>query len=330
MDRRIFIRNSALVAAATTLGVSEAISAPKIVQFPNIKFGICADLHQDIMHDGPERLQAFITEMNKKKVDFIIQMGDFCRPYDYNKIILDIWKQFKGPNYHVIGNHDTDGGFTRDQVVEYWGAKGKYYSFDLKGYHFIVLDGNEGTRTATRRYPSMFSLEQLEWLEKDLETAKLPVMVFVHQGLDNDGGVENAMKVRYILEQANLKAKTKKVHLVFSGHHHCDYYNVINGIHYIQINSMSYHFMGKKYMKPSYSEDILQKHPKLLETTPYKDPLWATIEVQANGNFTMTGKKSQFVGPSPRERGKNRLDDIYPGVSFISDHKFNLNGVSNT
>ena len=30
--------------------------------------------------------------------------------------------------------------------------------------------------------------------------------------------------------------------MVFSGHHHQDYRNIINGIKYIQINSMSYHY----------------------------------------------------------------------------------------
>ena len=322
MNRRFFIKSSSLVLTAAQIqGVAASYSDNK---YAPLRFGICADLHQDVMHDGPERLQAFINDMNDKKVDFIIQMGDFCRPYDYNKIILDIWKQFKGPDFHVIGNHDTDGGFTRDQVVEYWGAKAKYYSFDLKGYHFIVLDGNEGEPTPARKYPSTFSKTQLLWLEKDLDNTRLPVMVFVHQGLDNDAGVENGMKVRYILEQANKKNRAGKVHLVFSGHHHCDYYNNINGIHYIQINSMSYHFMGKKYMRSSYSEDILLKHPKLLETTPYKDPLWATVSVQQDGSVTLTGKKSVFVGPAPRERGEDYLDDIYPGVPYISDRNLKL------
>ncbi len=36
-----------------------------------------------------------------------------------------------------------DGGFTREQTIEYWGMPTKYYSFDMKGYHFIILDGND-------------------------------------------------------------------------------------------------------------------------------------------------------------------------------------------
>ena len=101
-----------------------------------LRFGICADIHKDIMHDGDERLKTFIDEVKKKDLDFIIQLGDFCRPYDYNQDFMDIWNSYPGKKYHVIGNHDMDGGFTRDQVVEYWNAIGKTYSFDCNGYHF--------------------------------------------------------------------------------------------------------------------------------------------------------------------------------------------------
>ncbi|MDB5091575.1 MAG: alkaline phosphatase, partial [Mucilaginibacter sp.] len=108
-----------------------------------IRFGICADIHQDIMHDGELRLQVFIDDMQKQDVDFIIQLGDFCRPYDRNLPFLKIWEQFQGPRYHVIGNHDNDGGFTHDQVITFWKAPLKYYSFDKNGYQIVVLNFNE-------------------------------------------------------------------------------------------------------------------------------------------------------------------------------------------
>ena len=80
-----------------------------------LRIGICADPHQDIMHDAEQRLQVFIDRVKTEKVDFIIQMGDFCVPKKENMEFLHIWKQWKGTNYHVIGNHDTDGGFTREE-----------------------------------------------------------------------------------------------------------------------------------------------------------------------------------------------------------------------
>ncbi|NIP96728.1 MAG: alkaline phosphatase, partial [Akkermansiaceae bacterium] len=48
-----------------------------------------------------------------------------------------------GPRYHVIGNHDTDGGYQREQTVAWWKMTARYYSFDHAGTHFVVLDGND-------------------------------------------------------------------------------------------------------------------------------------------------------------------------------------------
>lgn len=61
-----------------------------------LKFGICTDIHKDVIHDADERLQAFIDEAKEKNLDFIIQLGDFCRPYDYNQVFMDIWNSYPG------------------------------------------------------------------------------------------------------------------------------------------------------------------------------------------------------------------------------------------
>ncbi|WP_199118169.1 metallophosphoesterase [Pedobacter sp. ASV28] len=324
MNRRSFIKGTSIAALVSGMGWPLKASMSKNLSFKKLKFGICADLHYDIMPDGLDRINAFINQMNAEKVDFIIQMGDFCKVNHNNKPLLDAWNKFKGPKHHVLGNHDMDGGFTFEQVLDFWGAKEPYYSFDMNGFHFIVLNANEGKVTTERKYPSNFSNRQLTWLEKDLKITPLPSMVFLHQGLDNDSGVENAMKVRYILEQANLSANGKKVHMVFSGHHHKDYMNTINGIRYIQINSMSYYFIGKKYMANTYGEEIMSKYPKLKEVCPYTTPLWATVEVDATGNFKLNGQKAMFLGKSPKERGKPYLDDISPAASIVSDRGFKL------
>ena len=43
------------------------------MHYNNVRFGIFTDLHLDIMHDGRARLNAFIDQMEKENVDFIIQ-----------------------------------------------------------------------------------------------------------------------------------------------------------------------------------------------------------------------------------------------------------------
>ena len=38
-----------------------------------VRFGVCADVHKDIMHDADARLRAFVDRMNRERVDFVVQ-----------------------------------------------------------------------------------------------------------------------------------------------------------------------------------------------------------------------------------------------------------------
>jgi len=325
MQRRKFIKSA--IGGSSVLLLPLNISAGTKKSSQSLKFGICADVHKDIMHDADARLQAFIDEVTHENLDFIIQMGDFCRPYDYNQGFMDIWNSFPGKKYHVIGNHDMDGGFKREQVVDYWKSDGKYYSFDTKGVHCVVLDGNDHDASSDRPggYARIIGDEQLNWLESDLEQTSLPTLIFCHQGLDNDlGGIYNATKSRLVLERANKKAGFQKVIGVFSGHHHQDYQNTINGIHYIQINSMSNQWLGDKYKHNRYSKEVDEKYPWVKYTAPYKDPLWAIVDISLNKTLKIEGRKSEFVKPGPKELGVNKYAFGYENVPVISDRIFKL------
>jgi len=327
-QRRDFIRILTIGGIGLMSPLQLKANASEIREQGTLKFGLCADVHKDVMHDADERMQAFIREATEKELDFIIQLGDFCRPYEYNLEFMSIWNSFPGKKYHVIGNHDMDGGFTREEVVEYWNSEGRYYSFDCKGFHFIVLDGNDQDPSPNRPggYSRFFGREQLDWLEKDLDNTELPCLVFSHQGMDNDlGGIHNGTESRLVLERANERAGRQKVQLVFSGHHHQDYYNNINGIHYIQINSMSYQWLGEKFQHQRYSKEVDEKFPWIKYTVPYKDPLWAYAEISSGNHFHLYGKQSEFVGPSPKELGVDMREFGYPIVPYISDKELHLN-----
>ena len=324
--RRDFIKVLSLGSAAIVLPLNLNAKVLGSSEKKTLRFGICSDVHKDIMHDADLRMKAFIEEASEKELDFIIQLGDFCRPYDYNLNFMSIWNSYPGKKYHVIGNHDMDGGFSREQVVKYWNAMGRYYSFDCNGYHLVVLDGNDNDTSPNRPtgYARFIGKEQLQWLESDLEKTKLPVIVFSHQGLDNDlGGIYNATESRLVLERANTQAGFQKVQLVFSGHHHQDYCNNINGIHYLQINSMSYQWLGEEFQHIRYSEEVNESYPWIKYTVPYKDPIWAYAEFSSD-TFRLYGKKTEFVGPSPEDLGVDVTKFGYPIVPYISDKEINL------
>ncbi|WP_229235943.1 metallophosphoesterase family protein [Dyadobacter tibetensis] len=319
MDRKAFLKRSGL--AGGLLMTSELI--PKNMGVKSVRFGIITDLHFDLMHDGADRMRAFINSMKKESPEFIIQGGDFCVPKKENQVLMNIWNEFSGPKHHVLGNHDTDGGYSKEQVLKFWNAEGRYYSFDLKDYHFVILDGNEHNEDPNRPkgYARYISPKQVEWLKADLSSTNLPTVVFCHQGMDNDaGGLENGTLLRYTLENSNKNGGSKVI-LVISGHHHQDYHNIINGIHYLQINSASYQWLGEEYQEIRYSAEVDKSFPWLKNTVPYKDPIWAIIEINSKGEIMVQGRHTVFVGSSPEQLGVDMHQFIYPIVPYISDRK---------
>ena len=273
-----------------------------------VRFGLCADPHQDVMHDGAARLSAFIDRAKLEKVDFIIQLGDFCRPYSHNLGFMKVWESFDGPRYHVIGNHDTDGGFSREQVLEYWQMPARFYTFDRGGFHFIVLDGNDVIAHRSPGYPRALAADQIEWLKADLASCDQPAIIFSHQSLEDFHGVENGTEVRRVLEAANEAAGYRKVVACLSGHHHIDYHRKLGGIDYLQVNSMSYYWLGSKHLHLRYDQEVDREFPYIKYTAPYRDSLFAIVTLEAQGSMTIEGLSSEFVGPSPWELGFRRSD----------------------
>jgi predicted phosphodiesterase len=284
----------------------------------SVKFGICTDVHKDIMYDADERLSVFIKKASESEPDFIIQLGDFCRPYEYNVPFLGIWNKFQGEKHHVLGNHETDGGFTREESIRFLGSPARYYSFDKNGFHFIVLDGNDVNPSPEKAsgYPRYIGEEQKNWLIKDLKMTKNHVVIFSHQSLEGDG-IENRIEIRKIFEDENKTSGFKKIIVCFSGHHHTDYATEINGINYVQINSMSYSWVGEEFLKIRYNAEIDARYPWIKYTIPYRDPLYAFVEI-TDKTIIIKGVKSTFVGPGPEELGipeRPDNDKITPTIS---------------
>ncbi|MCK5461523.1 MAG: metallophosphoesterase, partial [Bacteroidales bacterium] len=230
MKRRNFIKRTMQVGVGLSLPLSVSGFSLKVQE--KVKIGMVADVHQDIIHDGYARIRFFIEEMNKRKPDFIIQLGDFVMPRKRNQPFLDAWNEFEGPRYHVLGNHDMkDFGFTKEQTMEWWQLQKPYYSFDHGDFHFIVLDGNEqNPEPWTDMYPRYIGPEQQEWLKKDLKETSKPTIVFSHQSIESPrGGIANHEEIRKILEGQKASSGQLKTIACLNGHHHADYVKEING-----------------------------------------------------------------------------------------------------
>ena len=225
-----------------------------------LRFGLVTDFHYaDCEKRGTRhyreslgKMKECVSLMNEKKVAFLAELGDLKDQADqpkeketraFLKTIEAEFAEFKGPRYHVIGNHDIDS-ISKEQFlanVENTGiAKDKsYYSFDSKWVHFVVLDANylaDGSDCAPGNCEwtdTHVPKKELEWLRRDLEATKLPVVVLAHQRLDGRGShfTKNSDEVRKLLE------KSGRVLVVFQGHDHRGGHSLIGGIHYYTLKA---------------------------------------------------------------------------------------------
>ena len=304
-----------------------ALSACRQQEKP-LTFAIASDFHAPDVPDGEERVATFIRAAKEANVDFIIELGDFCRLDSANQAYLKLWESFEGDKYHVIGNHDMDS-YTPEEYVAGMKMPGRYYSFDKGGFHFIVIDGNnlfdgkEYRHYSKANYyvnPKMRAFvdpEQMEWLKKDLASTDKKCILFSHQSIEVF--MNNGEAVRQILEEENRRVGHPKVVLAFSGHNHSNYTMEINGITYMQINSASYVWIDKlSATEQRYPKEINERYPLLKYSLTYDRPLYAIVTLTQDG-AQVKGTKADFVPPTPKDLNMGDSLDIFPLVSVIED-----------
>jgi predicted phosphodiesterase len=234
---------------------SGALSAGLFAATSPFRFGVVTDIH---FADRPRnntryyrlalsKLRTCVDLMNAEKVDFLIELGDFkdqaVMPSEkstlsFLRAIEEVFTGFRGPRYHVLGNHDMDS-ITKEQFQAHVVNTGidrarTWYSFDRGGIHFVVLDANfrnDMVPYSRGNYDwrdTNISPAQVEWLVRDLRGAERPTIVFSHQRLDEgvEPGIGNRVAVRQVLKDSG------KVVLVMHGHVHEGDYQQIEGIHY--------------------------------------------------------------------------------------------------
>ena len=215
-------------------------------------FQLCLE-HPVLLEDG-RQIGVPRVEPDGLGAEFILQLGDFCWPHPRNKDFLEAWNAFAGARYHVLGNHDMDGGYKREQTVAYYGTPGRYHTFDAGPMRGIVLDSNDPGGKA-RGYKKFIAADQQAWLADALRRTDRPACVFIHHPLDQGGGIENGGTIRAILEQAEA-ANPDIVLAVFSGHFHQDHALEINGVRYVQINSASYVWLPEGAARETYPSEV--------------------------------------------------------------------------
>ena len=307
LDRREF-----LSAAAALSAVGRAPAFPSGTR-PTCTLGLIADPHHGLAPDAQTRLDSFMAAVDKRKPDLLLQLGDFCHPPRAVKeaaAFLRTFEQFRGPRYHVLGNHDLDMARSKREILDAWGAERGFYSFDQGGFHFVVLDcnfvknrnGSVADWSRDRPYEGRISPDQIAWLKDDLNKTNDPTVVISHQGFApkvNGGVVPNGDEVRAVIAAANRRKGGGRVVLCMHGHNHLDGACVLDGVHYLQLNSASYLWVGEQYGRMA----------------PYADPLFAFLELDPSGTIRLIGKGSTFSKPTPADRGLPNADAFFASIA---------------
>lgn len=170
-----------------------------------------------------------IKKLEAQGVDFCIQMGDYATDRynntDYfteaqmietqRRWFNNMWTATSSggtPLYTVMGNHDF-GNARKSEILSVWARPANlsvaYYSFDMKGFHFVVLDSQDydkgfGGPAQTSKF--RISYLQKMWLIEDLESTSKPTFLFIHIPLSamftNSGynSLRNGEEIRNLLE----------------------------------------------------------------------------------------------------------------------------------
>src|SRR5450830_1145472 len=244
---------------------------------------------------GVAKIGAFAQAMNKSKVAFVAELGDYTDnpvnsklSYEHKRAaaigFVDAAEaqlaQFNGPRYHVFGNHDTDQMSKADYQAHITNtgiaAGASYFSFNQGGVHFVVLDagfkadgngysGVPGTSgTGYKWDDANVPAAELNWLKSDLAANHLPVIVLGHQFLNPaeqvDPLFDPAHSVKNAADIRAILEKSGKVLAVFAGHYHDGGFQQINGISYIALQSSA-----------AYGNDVSYHNQ------------YATVDVRADG-----------------------------------------------
>jgi 3',5'-cyclic AMP phosphodiesterase CpdA len=167
------------------------------------RFLFVADLHIKPDEDSANQMTHAVEQINglEPLPDFVIMGGDlvenwYIRDYGSASQLYDLYQeicaQLNMPVYSVLGNNDIVPAFEGSPAGESQVLDGKdmfrnrlgngktYYSFNHKGWHFVLLDSIE--KGEDDSYRGIIDEVQMEWLSDDLEKLEKdrPVCVALH------------------------------------------------------------------------------------------------------------------------------------------------------
>lgn len=287
-SRRDFLKKLGLGTAAIGFTSPLAMSCAADGKEPDFTFIHATDMHVSRKRKGVEGYQTFVNHINSlsPKPEFVLMGGDlafdglhtekdeFEYQIDHFKKISD---QLSMPYYPTLGNHDllgwhpdrkvpiSDPDLGKKFIMKKLGMSHSYYSFDAKGWHFVILDALHPITTKNGpEYEPRLGKEQLDWLRFDLGANEgKPTVIVCHFAAFNHIGqieslpdikamnnmvLQDNKELRHILERHGVK-------LFLQGHTHISEDYTFNGVSYVTSQAVSAAWWGGNWtgFEPGYT-----------------------------------------------------------------------------
>lgn len=207
-----------------------------------------------------DKLTKCVTHLNTMDLEYVVHLGDFIdRDFKSFGVVNPIYNQLKAPKYHVLGNHDfsVSDDLKKDVPIK-MGLTSKYYDFEVKGWRYVILDGNDISfhaypknsdeyikakeyykvnKITSPKWNGAIGPKQRSWLRGILEKATRKsenVILFCHFPVypENMHNLWNAEEIVAILESYSC------VKAFINGHNHRGNYAIKEGIHYLTLKGM--------------------------------------------------------------------------------------------
>lgn len=265
MKRRSWLKAIGLSTGATLAGSLPVLASVSEAVKPNHKKPVLTVAHITDVHiregeNAPERFKACLKHIvTTHRPDFFLNGGDSINDASYDKVIREeVTKQWavwddcisgiaKYDIYSCIGNHDpwwkapskADEMYGKDYVVKRLKIPNRYYSVLKKGWHFIILDGNNANISLDE--------QQFNWLKEELvKHPKVPTLLMSHYPILGTtqvlvgGGHSDCKKLKDLFYQHR-----DKVRICLSGHNHLSDHTEYNGVQYCCNGAISGFWWGK-------------------------------------------------------------------------------------
>ncbi len=229
-------------------------------------FVFMSDIHYTTKFDAPRGFRMLVDTLNDINPDFVMVGGDII--YDALRVTekevvgnttayLKAASHIKAPLHYAMGNHevfqlynksaDTNNTIFGKRFYEKYFGK-RYYSFNHKGWHFMVLDNI--FITPDRKYIGKIDSTQIAWIKEDLKTVDslTPIAIMAHVPFITTlsqwyGGGTNANddKVASVDSHRIIKLfERNNLRLILQGHlHYFEALNIMNKTTVITAPSVS-------------------------------------------------------------------------------------------